>query len=68
MRRGAAPLAGFTGWGSGAPPFRASAFSALSFSILPAHATLILCPHAPTRAHDFSRVPMGSHLTPIARV
>jgi len=29
---------------------------------------LMLCPHAPTRTHDFSRVPMGSHLTPIARV
>jgi len=23
---------------------------------------LIRCPHAPTRTHDFSRVPMGSHL------
>ena len=29
---------------------------------------LVLCPHTPTRTHDFSRVPMGSHLTPNARV
>ena len=39
--------------------FRTSAFCA---------SALMLCPHAPTRTHDFSRVPMGSHLTPIARV
>ncbi len=29
---------------------------------------LCLCTHDPTRTHDFSRVPMGSHLTPIARI
>lgn len=31
MRRGAAPLVGFTGWGSGASLFRASAFCARPF-------------------------------------
>ncbi len=45
----------FTGWGSGTPFFRAPAFYASA--LMP-----------PTRTHDFSRVPMGSHLTPIARI
>lgn len=67
MRRGAVlrlVFLVFTGWGSGAPFFRASAFYAPPF-----HASApVLCPHTPTRTHDFSRVPMGSHLTPIARV
>ena len=27
-----------------------------------------LCPHAPTRTHELSRVPMGSHLTPITQI
>ena len=43
--------------------FRASAFVPRLFD-----SALIRCPHAPTRTHDFSRVPMGSHLTPIARI
>lgn len=46
MRRGAPP-AGCTGWGSGAP-----LFAPLSFSILPACATLML-PLEHMRSHVF---------------
>lgn len=42
-----------------APPFRGSAFFG---------SALVLCPHAPTRTHELSRVPKGSHLTPLARI
>ena len=63
MRRGAPP-AGFTGWGSGAPLFRAFAFCASVFF----DSARVRCPHAPTRTHALSRVPMGSHLTPIAQI
>lgn len=62
MRRGAAlrlVFLVFIGWGSGTPFFRAPAFYAFA---------LVLCAHTPTRTHDFSRVPMGSHLTPLARI
>ena len=33
MRRGAAPLVGFTGWGSGTPFFRAPAFYAFALIV-----------------------------------
>ncbi|GEM_PF-2025797 len=49
MRRGAAPLVGFAGWGSGAP-----LFAPLSFSILPACAALML-PLEHMRSHVFPR-------------
>lgn len=58
MRRGAPPT-GCTGWGSGAPLFVPSLFAPRFFW---------RCPHAPTRTHALSRVPMGSHLTPIAQI
>lgn len=57
MRRGAPP-AGFTGWGSGAPFFRASAFVSRLFAPLPFR----FCPHALTLPLEHMR----SHVFPWA--
>ena len=80
MRRGAAPqlvlLAGGVAPVFCALPFctstfyllRPHLFAPLPFSILPPCLARTPPPHAPTRTHELSRVPMGSHLTPIAQI